>query len=1090
MGKVYALLVGINDYPPGERSLQGCVNDIENVRHYLTEGFADPAIEVLTNGDATYANVIRTFRAHLGRAGKDDVALFHYCGHGARSRAAAEFLQFDPDKRDEGLVCVDSRVGDNYDLADKELAIMIAEIAHNDPHIAIVLDCCHSGTGTRDIEGANKAGVRGTGEGNFPRKIGTYLDGQYAAQLKDGKLHVPQRRHILMAACDKDETAKEDIDSHRGVFTTALYDVLRQAGGDLTYAELFVRARARVREFIRAKGESPQRPQFETIAGFDGWGGFLGRVPRAGTKSFVAAASRAGQRPIMVARDGEKWVADAGAVAGIPAGPATPVTLSLALEETPQETVGLATVSRVGGSSADIVPQFAADPAKRYVATIASMPAEPLRLAFAGDAAARTQVSGLLESDRAMRARLTEEGGVDDGFVLSIIDGRATLSRRDDGVVAASLEWSGPVASSERLLDAIGHVAQWRQLLDFRNPTPQLDPAKVDFVFAATPADGPEALHPAPAVSLDVERRPDGTWAGVSGQFRLRNRTGSILNYALLRFGPDYSVGVLAADQIAASNAWMTMAIDKGDGTADPKVAFWLDDGRETVEQFKLVLGTEPIEAFLLAMDPLVRDRGFGSESQMIEATKAVDDDWFTIDLRVRLAPRLAEVGPAPASLANGQVMVAPHASVTANLALVTQLGPSRGTGADEDLAGALADAGLVPAGLAGGRGDAPTALEITGISDPAALAAEPLRVRLTLPVGEGEAIVPLMRDGPYLVPAGNFWRNEDGSTEVAISALPAPLVDHRSVSGSLRMWFFKTVVGFDRVNRLRPVTFDATGRAAYGDPAAAASAVRGASRVLLMIHGIIGDTRGMLEGMHETGLAAGFDCVLAYDYENLATPIDQTARQLGEDLAAAGLSAGDGKALTLVAHSMGGLVARWFVEKEDGAKVVDHLVMCGTPNAGSPFGEVGKARKVLEALLMLSANVALPFSAAAASVLAASAKLTPTLEQMAPDSEFVRALNGAHAAATRYTILAGDLAQYKAPDPAFFDGLLTRIGQSAPLDFLFGNAANDIAVKLDSILIESTAERAAARHTIGCHHLNYFSSPAGQAELRAVEWG
>ena len=150
MSKLYALLVGINDYPAPTTKLGGCLNDLDNAHDYLTTQFADAAVVVLKDGEATRANVIEQFRKHLGQAGSDDVALFQYWGHGARATAAPEFHQFDLDARDQGLVLIDSRIRDDtYDFADKELALLIAELAAKDPHVALILDCCHSGSGTR-----------------------------------------------------------------------------------------------------------------------------------------------------------------------------------------------------------------------------------------------------------------------------------------------------------------------------------------------------------------------------------------------------------------------------------------------------------------------------------------------------------------------------------------------------------------------------------------------------------------------------------------------------------------------------------------------------------------------------------------------------------------------------------------------------------------------------------------------------------------------------------------------------------------------------------------------------------------------------
>ena len=1079
MGKVYALLIGIDSYPEGTRSLEGCVNDIHDVADYLTQHFSDPAVLKLTDADATYANVIAQIRAHLGQAGKDDVAYLHYSGHGARSRAAPEFARFDQDGRDEGLVCYDSRVGNNYDLADKELAVLIAELAKHEPHIVWVLDCCHSGTGTRGLDGARQAGVRGVGEGNFPRHIETYLEGQYAQAQRgaDGMPIIPHSRHMLMAACDKDETAKEDLVHMRGIFTRSLYDVLRETSGDLSYAELYGRARVRVAEYVRTVDSGTQRPQFEAVAGFDGWQGFLGRARQIGRKTYV------------VGKVGEVWSADCGALAGLPLSPASPVMLSLAAENQPDITLGNAAVTRVGATRSDVLPDFAADPAVRYLATVTSLPDPPLRVRFAGEAALRETIAKVLQADPMLTAELADEGSPDDGFLLDVADERLVLSRDDDEATVASFALSDPAYWNKALLAALTHVAQWRRLLALSNSAPQVDPGKVTLSYAQKLADGSQRQLQAPAITIPIERNPDGTWGHVTGELHLRNRTNRPLNYALLHFGEDYSVTVLAHDQAAPSDQPTVISMTKRDGTATPRTDFWLDDGKETVEQLKLVLATEPIDSFRLAMEPLSRDRGMGGEEEMLAATKAIDDDWFTIALTVRLTPQLAQVGAAPVSLAEGQISVAAHDGVTANLAVVTTLGEARGVAAEDGFARALAAAGIYPAPLAGGRGSAAAALDITDISDPDKLADAPLRVTLDLKPAAGEVIIPLVRDGAYLLPAGDFWTDETGATQVELRQVPAPLADQRGLGASLRLYFFKSVLGFDKVNKLRLARFDAAGKASYSTDGTV-TAVKAAARVLVVIHGIIGDTRGLLEGMHAAGLTAGFGCVLAYDYENLSTAIEQTARALGQDLAGVGLKADDGKHVTVLAHSMGGLVSRWFIEKEGGAATVDHLVMCGTPNVGSPFGEIGKARKILLAMMAVGANFAPPVCAAIAGVLTASAKLSPTLEQMAPGSEFIRALNGAAAGATRYTILAGDIAAYQPEDKAFFDGLMTKITRSAPLDLLFDHTANDIAVKTHSILLDDVlGDHPATRVNVACHHLNYFSSPAGQAALRAVVW-
>src|ERR1700761_1804092 len=182
MAKVYALSVGINAYPrPGDQ-LQGCLNDVDHFQAFLTKRFGEglqPSI--LKDGQATREAVIAEFRRHLtAQAGPGDVAVFHYCGHGARSAAAVEFREFFNDGWDEGLVCFDSRDPGGRDLADKELAVLIAELAAKGAHVAIVLDCCHSGSGTRDADSFAGMKIRNIAGLADVRPLESYIGGHYA----------------------------------------------------------------------------------------------------------------------------------------------------------------------------------------------------------------------------------------------------------------------------------------------------------------------------------------------------------------------------------------------------------------------------------------------------------------------------------------------------------------------------------------------------------------------------------------------------------------------------------------------------------------------------------------------------------------------------------------------------------------------------------------------------------------------------------------------------------------------------------------------------------------------------------------------
>ncbi len=154
---IHALLVGIDEYPSPIPKLRGCVNDIDAFASYLSERVASDKgvrlkLKPLKNGEATRQAVIDAFRDHLGKAKKGDVALFYYSGHGSQEQAPEEFWMIERDHLDETVVLFDSRNPGSWDLADKEIAKLIGEVAAKGPHVAVILDCCHSGSGTREIE--------------------------------------------------------------------------------------------------------------------------------------------------------------------------------------------------------------------------------------------------------------------------------------------------------------------------------------------------------------------------------------------------------------------------------------------------------------------------------------------------------------------------------------------------------------------------------------------------------------------------------------------------------------------------------------------------------------------------------------------------------------------------------------------------------------------------------------------------------------------------------------------------------------------------------------------------------------------------
>jgi hypothetical protein len=72
------------------------------------------------------------------------------------------------------LYCYDSSLPDHKHLADKELAKLIAEVADKNPHICVILDCCHSGSGTKDP--LQDVSARQAPADERPRSLDSYPD--------------------------------------------------------------------------------------------------------------------------------------------------------------------------------------------------------------------------------------------------------------------------------------------------------------------------------------------------------------------------------------------------------------------------------------------------------------------------------------------------------------------------------------------------------------------------------------------------------------------------------------------------------------------------------------------------------------------------------------------------------------------------------------------------------------------------------------------------------------------------------------------------------------------------------------------------
>ncbi len=448
------------------------------------------------------------------------------------------------------------------------------------------------------------------------------------------------------------------------------------------------------------------------------------------------------------------------------------------------------------------------------------------------------------------------------------------------------------------------------------------------------------------------------------------------------------------------------------------------------------------------------------------------------------------------------KITIKGHSSLTADVNLGGAQPGSRSAGGDSDFCRALERQGLELLNFSRSsntRGGAESILELTNIQGADALDKEPLEIELDFGLAEEEYILPLTFDGEHILLVGEPEKDAEGRTQVHIDHIPEGIPDHRrSLGKALKLYFFKTYLKKENVNLLCWVEFGKDGSVVRHQEGVA-DKVAVANNILLLVHGIIGDTEGIAQGLMQaqnadgTSLDKKFDLILTYDYENLSTKIEATALDLKQQLREVGLHEHDDKRLTLLVHDMGGLVSRWFIEQEGGNKVVDHLVMCGTPNVGSPFGKVDSARKLTGVLTTWAMNcfaAFAPFGAGLLTVLGYSEKITPTLEQMNPGSEFLQKLNSGDDPGIPYTILAGNVRRYEEQNDGLMAKLLAKIGKGGLFETLYHDAGHDIAVSLVSIQgVTDTRQPVPVKEVVNCHHLNYFVSEAGLRALGRVDW-
>ena len=566
----FALLVGIDAYPLPINPLFGCGNDVRHLATFLEGRVGDRLrLTTLVDRQATRAAMIDTFRSHLGQAGPGDVALFSYSGHGSEEPAPPAFAELEASGRIQTLVPVDvgrRRKGPLVrPIADKELAVLIAEVTARGPHVVVLLDCCHSGSGTRDAAATPRQWLPDpdaapAGDRADVRELATVRPmSDFLAGVAD---RPPRADHVALSACQSFELAKETVrDTEiRGAFSVALLDTLAAIGPATTYRSLLAGVWARVERVVDA-----QSPVLDPVDA-DGPADAIvldGTIERPDVAFHVTTVAGG-------------FEVDAGAIHGLRSASRGEAFELACLAPGSSEVAGLVRVTEVGPARSTVEPLGWQPADLAYDAVIAAVPLPSACVRFdpdgpvdAYDAVRRAIATSGPDGSPSPYVRVIDDAvpgpdgpsaaasddalvlrvaAVPDGYTVESVDGPRTVrSGPRPGPALRILRPDGsPVVADIRGIDApaarglvaqLEHVARWEQLKALGGHPSRLRDAVRLEIEALGPDDPPGAagvpLRPAAEYRLTYTRRGDA-WSPPAMLLRLANTSDGDLFVAVL----------------------------------------------------------------------------------------------------------------------------------------------------------------------------------------------------------------------------------------------------------------------------------------------------------------------------------------------------------------------------------------------------------------------------------------------------------------------------------------------------------------------------------------------------------------------------
>lgn len=602
MPTIYALLIGIDDYPPPVPKLGGCAADALAVGDFLRARCAEDwalQTQCMLNEAATKAAIVDAFRQYLGQAGAEDVVVVHFSGHGAQEQASAVFQRFEPDGKLETLICYDSCLPGGSALADKELRYLLYPLSQQCAHLATIFDCCHSGDNTRlELRPRLCSQMEARDWENFIfSPVLSPQDVEHASSLQD---LLPLGNYVHLAACRDREVAYELSGS--GIFTATLLDVLQRAGQEISYLELGERLRHTVR------GRFAQTPQI-TAFGEEG--------SRLLQQAFLGGAVESSELLAhLVCSAEEGWLINWGFLHGIPPDGEAIVLEVLDQARTP---LGQARLGKVLPNRAAVLLQapLALDDQQLYYARIAGLYTSPLQIGYGG----LPQGLEALEAHRRQFEHKWQQHNLElaphpaqaDYAVLAGNNGAAdylAIVRPAEIEAARPQPLAAPVAgfssaSAERIFDYLCAIQRWRFLLGLRPEKKRASPIRLQ-IFERLPDGSEREIHfQEGGAAIQYQQNAAGAFSGAL-RIKLTNAGLRAYSIALLYFSQEFGIYALLKPGVIELEAGQSVWVSEGRPIRLKAEPYFFDFRvPHSICWFKTIAATAFFDAALFGQDEL-----------------------------------------------------------------------------------------------------------------------------------------------------------------------------------------------------------------------------------------------------------------------------------------------------------------------------------------------------------------------------------------------------------------------------------------------------------------------------------------------------